>query len=220
MTPIKIMLVEDSPEFREVIAFSLSDEADIEIVSQFNTADAALRSLQHPGNTQAPDLILLDLNLPGISGLDAIPKFRQLAPKTEILILTESEREADVLSAISSGAVGYLLKESSLVNITEGIRTVMGGGASLDPVMARYLLKNQSRYNLFKEDAKQLSPRELQILDLLAKGELQKQIADALDISPKTVGFHIGHIYEKLEVQNAPAAVDRAHRLGLFSRKK
>lgn len=219
MKQIRIMLVEDSPEFREVIAFGLSDEADLEITDQFNTADAALRSLEKPGGRK-PDLILLDLNMPGISGLEAIPKFKACAPKTEILVLTESEREADVLSAISSGAVGYLLKESSLADITEGIRTVIDGGASLDPVMARYLLKNQSRYNLLQDDTARLSPRELQILNLLAAGQLQKQIADELDISPKTVGFHIGHIYEKLEVQNAPAAVDRAHRLGLFSRKK
>jgi DNA-binding NarL/FixJ family response regulator len=216
MKQIKIMLVEDSPEFREVIAFGLSDELDMTISDQFITADAALRHLQILSAARLPDLILLDLNLPGISGLDAIPKFKTLAPKTEILILTESEREADVLSAISSGAVGYLLKESSLDQITEGIRTVMDGGASLDPVMARYLLNNQSRYNLQKDGATRLSPREIQILDLLAKGQLQKQIADELDISPKTVGFHIGHIYEKLEVQNAPAAVHKAHKLGIF----
>lgn len=216
MKLINIMLVEDSPEFRDVIAFGLSDEADMTILNQFNTADAALRSLEAPKKGTMPDLILLDLNLPGISGLEAIPKFKALAPKTEILVLTESEREADVLSAISSGAVGYLLKESSLDQITEGIRTVMDGGASLDPVMARYLLNNQNRYNLQKNGTTQLSPREIQILDLLAKGQLQKQIADELGISPKTVGFHIGHIYEKLEVQNAPAAVHKAHKLGIF----
>ncbi|MDF7809494.1 response regulator transcription factor [Pontiellaceae bacterium B12219] len=210
------MLVEDSPEFREVMAFGLSDEPDMEIVDQFNTADAALRSLENAPQSTMPDLILLDLNLPGISGLEAVPRFKTCAPKTEIIILTESEREADVLSAISSGAVGYLLKESSLANITEGIRTVMDGGASLDPVMARYLLNNQSRYSLQKEGTTQLSVREAQILNLLAEGKLQKQIADELSISPKTVGFHIGHIYEKLEVQNAPAAIHKAHYLGIF----
>ncbi|MDF7801679.1 response regulator transcription factor [Pontiellaceae bacterium B1224] len=216
MKQIRIMLVEDSPEFRDVIAFGLSDEPDMKIEQQFNTADAAVRSLENAPSSTIPDLILLDLNLPGISGLEAIPRFRILAPKTEIIILTESEREADVLSAISSGAVGYLLKESSLDQITEGIRTVMDGGASLDPVMARYLLNNQSRYNLQKDGTTQLSPREAQILNLLAEGQLQKQIADELNISPKTVGFHIGHIYEKLNVQNAPAAIHKAHRLGIF----
>lgn len=218
MKQIKIMLIEDSPEFREVIAFGLSDEPDMIIGHQFNTADAAVRSIKALPQGHVPDLILLDLNLPGISGLEAIPLFKQYAPKTEILVLTESEREADILSAISSGAVGYLLKESSLDQITEGIRIVMEGGASLDPVMARFLLKNQNKTNLQQEGTSQLSPREEQILNLLAEGQLQKQIAAELDISPKTVGFHIGHIYEKLNVQNAPAAIHKAHRLGIFSR--
>jgi DNA-binding NarL/FixJ family response regulator len=214
---IKLMLVEDSPEYREVIAFGLSDEPDIEIASQFTTADAALRSLKDLLAGRQPDLILLDLNLPGISGLEALPLFKACAPQTEIIILTESEREADILSAISSGAVGYLLKESSLNQITEGIRIVMGGGASLDPTMARYLLANQHKFNRHIAEEKQLSPRETEILTLLANGHLQKQIADELNISPKTVDFHIGHIYKKLEVQNAPAAIHKAHCLGLFS---
>jgi DNA-binding NarL/FixJ family response regulator len=216
MKQIKVMLVEDSPEFRGVIAFGLSDEPDLEISDQFITADAALRHLEHLPPSKRPDLILLDLNLPGISGLEAIPRFKSIAPNLEIIVLTQSEREADVLSAISSGAAGYLLKEASLDQIIDGIRIVMDGGASLDPVMARYLLNNQSRYNLQSDGTTPLSPREIQILDLLAKGQLQKQIADELDISPKTVGFHIGHIYEKLEVQNAPAAVHKAHKLGIF----
>lgn len=219
MKQIKVMLVEDSPEFRDVIAFGLSDEPDLDISDQFITADAALRHLTNLPAPERPDIILLDLNLPGISGLEAIPKFKSIAPNLEIIVLTQSEREADVLSSISSGAAGYLLKEASLDQIIEGIRIVMDGGASLDPVMARYLLNNQSRYNLQKNGATPLSPRELQILDLLAKGQLQKQIADALDISPKTVGFHIGHIYEKLEVQNAPAAVHKAHKLGIFRKE-
>lgn len=218
MKKIKIMLVEDSPEFREVIAFGLGDEPDMAIESQFNTADAALRSFESQPKNQAPDLILLDLNLPGISGLEAIPKFKASAPDTEIIILTESEREADILSAISSGAVGYLLKESSLDQITEGIRIVIDGGASLDPNMARYLLKTQNQSNQKSDDGQHLSPRENEILNLLAEGQLQKQIADELNISPKTVGFHIGHIYTKLGVQNAPAAVHKAHRLGIFKK--
>jgi DNA-binding NarL/FixJ family response regulator len=220
MNSIHIMLVEDSPEYREVIAFGLSDEPDIQIGSQFSTADAALRSLKEQPADLMPDLILLDLNLPGISGLEAIPAFKACAPKTEIIILTESEREADILTAISAGAVGYLLKESPLEKITEGIRIVIAGGASLDPVMARYLLTNQHKLNLHPNAENQLSPRESEILSLLANGHLQKQIADELNISPKTVDFHIGHIYKKLNVQNAPAAIHKAHKLGIFPHDK
>ena len=216
MKKIKIMLVEDSAGYREVIEFGLSDEPDIEVINQFSSADAALRNLKDLPSRQLPDLILLDLNLPGISGLQAIPQFKTCAPKTEIIILTESEREADILAAVASGANGYLLKESPLHVITEGIRCVMGGGAPLDPTMARYILANQQQYNLQPGGNNPLSQRENQILCLLAEGQLQKQIAAELKISPKTVDYHIGHIYKKLNVQNAPAAVAKAYKTGLF----
>lgn len=214
MKRIQIFLVEDSTEFREVLAFGLSDEPDMMIVGQFNTADAALSNLEGLREDRLPDLILLDLNLPGISGLEAVPRFKKICSSAEILILTESDRRADVLSAISSGAIGYLLKESSLDQITNGIRTVMNGGASLDPVMARYVVN--STVSVTADHAPQLSAREHQILYLLAHGKLQKQIAGELGISPKTVGFHIGHLYNKLEVQNGPAAIHKAHHLGLL----
>lgn len=216
MKPITVMLVEDSPAYREVIAFGLSDEPDIEIAGQFSTADSALRSLQGKSATEMPDMILLDLNLPGSSGLEAIRPFMSAAPKTEIIVLTESNREADILAAISSGAIGYLLKESSLDQITEGIRSVRAGGAPLDPSMARYLLAKVKPSESQNAEQDLLSQRELEILKLLASGMLQKQIAEKLKISPKTVDFHIGHIYKKLDVQNAPEAVARGFRTGLL----
>lgn len=215
MKKIRITLVEDSPDYQQVIAFGLEDESDIEVIGTFNTADAALRALKKSTEADMPDLILLDLNLPGISGLEAIAQIKELAPATEIIILTESEREADVLTAISSGAVGYLLKESSLEQITQGIRTVMSGGASLDPGMARYLLGNQQSH-LAADGSSALSPRELEILHLIAEGQVQKKIAAELNISPKTVDFHIGHIYKKL---NAPSAVAKAYQSGILRRE-
>lgn len=216
MRNIRLLLVEDSPAYQDVVAFGLSDEPDIEVTGQFSTADAALRKLQQLPEAELPNIILLDLNMPGISGLQAIPQFKACAPNTEIIILTESDKKADILTAIRSGAVGYLLKESSLDQITSGIRTVMTGGASLDPGMARYLLDSQKQDKLLAKQHALLSPRETEILDLLADGHLQKQIAEVLNISPKTVDFHIGHIYKKLNVQNAPAAVAQAYKSGIF----
>ncbi|MGJ8639184.1 MAG: response regulator [Opitutaceae bacterium] len=216
MKKIKILLVEDSPAYQDVVAFGLSDEPDIDVTGQFTTADAALRNLKKLTDADKPDVILLDLNMPGISGLQAIPQFKESAPSTEIIVLTESDKESDILSAIRSGAVGYLLKECSLDQITDGIRTVMSGGASLDPRMARYLLENHRNDKLLAEQKSLLSPREMEILALLADGRLQKQIAADLNISPKTVDYHVGHIYKKLNVQNAPAAVAKAYKSGIF----
>ncbi|MDC0088330.1 response regulator transcription factor [Akkermansiaceae bacterium] len=220
MKNIQIFLVEDSPEFREVLAFGLDSEPDMDVVGQFNTADAALRSISALTPECVPDLILLDLNLPGISGLEAIPRFKMACPQTEILVLTQSDKKADILSAISHGAVGYLLKESSMSQLTEGVRSIMDGGSSLDPVMARYVLNKQSGSGSVTAQDLKLSTRELQILELLAEGEVQKEIADQLGIRPKTVGFHLGHLYTKLEVNNAPAAVHKAHSLGLLIAKE
>ena len=210
----KLLLVEDSAEYREVLAFGLGEESDLEIDAEFNTADAALRHLGE--QTEKPDLILLDLNLPGISGLEALPEFRKIAPEAEVLVLTESEKKDDILDAIASGAIGYLLKESSLATIIDGIRTVLAGGASLDPGMARYLLEDNRR----QPTTTLLSPRELEVLTLVASGLSQKQIADQLQISHKTVDFHVGQTYRKLGVPNAPAAIAKCYESGALGANK
>lgn len=213
---IHVMMVEDHPDYRDGISLALETEKDIELTSKFGTAERALRSLQEQSGGPAPDIILLDLNLPGISGLEALPYFRSYAPKAKIIVLTQSDNEADVLRAISEGASGYLLKKSTLDQITEGIRIVADGGASLDASVAKYILNTlQSRAPTAEQQVK-LSSRELEILKLLGEGLLKKQIADRLDISIPTVATHIRHLYDKLQVQNAPAAITQAYRTGIL----
>jgi DNA-binding NarL/FixJ family response regulator len=213
---IKVMLVEDNPEYREVISLALEDEADIELTSQFGTSEIALRSLQDMSTRKVPDLVLLDLRLPGMDGLDSLPYFRTTLPDARIMILTQSDDEADVLRAISRGASGYLLKSSTLDQITEGIRSIMEGGASLDSGVARFILDTLKTQLPKGEIENGLTPREIEILTLLGDGLVKKEIADQLSISYTTVDTHVTHIYEKLEVRNAPSAVHRGHRLGLF----
>lgn len=213
---IKIMLVEDNPEYRRVIELALKRDDGMELVNQSGTAERALRSFQDRSTRIVPDLILLDLNLPGMSGLDALPNFTQAVPDSSVIVLTQSDSEADVLRAISLGAKGYLLKSSTVKQIKDGIQTVVEGGASLDPAIARFIL-NTLKTKLPKDrEGPQLSDREQETLKLLGDGLVKKEIASELNISVFTVATHIRHIYEKLEVQNAPAAVNRAHRLGLF----
>ena len=157
-----------------------------------------------------------DLRLPGMSGLDALPHFASSAPQAKVIVLTQSDNEADVLRAIALGAAGYLLKSSTITQIKEGIRTVIEGGASLDPGVARFLIKTlQARLPKTSTEAT-LSERELEILALLGEGLVKKEIADRLGISYPTVDSHVQHIYEKLKVHNAPAAINIAHRLGIF----
>lgn len=217
---IRVMLVEDNPEYREVISLALEDESGIELISQFGTSEIALRSLQDMSTRKVPDLVLLDLRLPGMDGLDSLPYFKSALPDAKIMILTQSDDEADVLRAISRGASGYLLKSSRVNQITDGISTVMVGGAPLDSGVARFILDTLQN-NMPKDEVENmLTPRELEILTLLGDGFVKKEIAMQLGISYTTVDTHVAHIYEKLEVRNAPSAINRAHRLGLFPREK
>lgn len=214
---IRVMLVEDNPEYREVIELALEDESGIELSSQYGTAVAALRSLYTTEVSDQPDLILLDLNLPGMSGLEALPNFRRELQKTKIIVLTQSDSEADVLRAISRGASGYLLKSASLQEITDGIHDVMGGGASLDTGVAQFILSTLKQKLPQKDLDDLLTDRELEVLTLLSEGLVKKQIADELNIGYSTVDTHVGNIYNKLGVRNAPAAVAQAFKLGLIN---
>ncbi len=186
-------------------------------MAQYGTAEIALRSLQSM-SAPRPEIVLLDLRLPGMSGLDSIRYFREYAPDTKIIILTQSDQEADVLRAILLGASGYLLKSARVKEIIDGIRLVHNGGATLDSSVAKFLLQNlQSR--IPKESVKMgLTDRDSGNRKLLSGGLVKKEIAEKLGIGYSTVDTHVSHIYEKLHVNNAPSAVGKAYRLGLFSK--
>ncbi|VGO12496.1 Oxygen regulatory protein NreC [Pontiella desulfatans] len=213
---IKLMLVEDNPEYRHVIQFAFQDDSVLELINQFGTAELALRSLQNMNTRNVPDVILLDLNLPGLSGLDALTEFSRLIPATKTIVLTQSHSETDILTAIQRGAAGYLLKSATVQEIKSGIQLVMEGGASLDPKMAKYVLRSIRKGEALPKESTTLSEREMEILTLISQGFARKQISQHLSISAKTADNHIAHIFEKLNVPNAPAAVHRAHALGFF----
>ena len=126
---IRVMLVEDNREYRKAISLALDEESEMELLAEYGTAEISLRSLLDPLRAK-PDIILLDLRLPGMSGLEALPYFREYSPESKIIIITQSDSEEDVLRAISLGASGYLLKSATLHEIADGIRSVMAGGAS------------------------------------------------------------------------------------------
>jgi DNA-binding NarL/FixJ family response regulator len=214
---IRIMLVEDNRDYRAVIEHALEVEPDIELISQFGTPEIALRSLEGRETRKVPDLILLDLRLPGMDGLEALPWFRKALPNVKVIILTQSDAEADVLKAIQLGASGYLLKSARADQLTEGIRNVMAGGASLDAGGAGFILNTLQAKLPNNQTAPLLSTRQLEILTLLAEGLAKKEIADQLKISYSTVDTHVANIYEKLGAANAPAAISKAYRKGLLN---
>lgn len=210
------MLVEDSRNYREVIELALTRDPRMELFSQFGTAEIALRDIQNADPADFPDLLLLDLQLPGMGGLDSLPWFRKSMPDVPVMILTQSDAEADVVTAIERGAAGYLLKSSTVEELKNTIQMVANGGASLDSEVARYVLDRFKNKKRQKEPEALLTAREMEVLALVAEGFAKKQICEKLGISYNTVDIHVRHIYEKLEVQNAPAAVGKAYRTGLF----
>ncbi|MFC5050761.1 response regulator [Rubritalea spongiae] len=214
---ISIILIEDNESYRNVIKRALNRASVMKLLCQFGTAEIALRTLRDDPPSPTVDVVLLDLNLPGMSGLEALPYFRQSLPDAKVIILTQSDKEADVLGSIALGASGYLLKSASNKEIKEAIHTVMGGGASLDPKVAQFILKTLEHKPLKKEETSFLTDKELQVLTLISEGLEQKEIAAELSVSRNTVAFHIKHIYEKLDVQNAPSAVAQAFKKGIFN---
>ncbi len=215
-TKIHVMMVEDHPEYREIVELALGKEPDMALTSQYGTTERALLSLEDRDASPRPDVILLDLNLPGIGGLEAIPLFTAEIPEAKIIVLTQSDRKADVLKAIMLGASGYLLKSSTVKQLTEGIRTVMEGGASLDSKLAKFVLETLQTKLSRNEMEQLLTKREVEVLSLLAEGAVKKEIAERLDISLTTVVTHVAHIYEKLNAPNAPAAIAKAFQLGIL----
>jgi len=213
-TEIKIMVIEDNQAYRNVLTLAVSDQDDMVLAGQFGTTEIALRTLEAMLATDQPDILLLDLRLPGMNGLDAIPLIHAAAPTTRIIVLSQSDAPQDIVQAISAGVSGYLLKAASLQQITDGIRTVAAGGASLDQNVARFILDTMRQPAATTSGP--LTEREREILELLAQGLLKKEIAIQLGIGYSTVDTHVSHIYGKLRVANAPAAVSEAYRRGIL----
>ncbi|MGI9453854.1 MAG: response regulator [Pirellulales bacterium] len=217
-TMIRIMVVEDNVDYRTVIALAIDDAADMELIGLFGTTEIALRTLETTSESDLPDILLLDLRLPGMSGLDALPLIHAASPTTRIIILSQSDAPSDIVQAISSGVSGYLLKSARLKEIAEAIRTVSQGGGFLDKNVAHFILEKMTTKELFQIDT--LTERENEILLMLSEGLVKKEIATQLGIGYSTVDTHVSHIYKKLGVSNAPAAVSKAYQSGILPSQK
>lgn len=214
------MLVEDNPAYRKSIGYALNGRDGINLPHQFGTAEIAIQSLLEMGPAKIPDVVLLDLNLPGMSGLEALPWFKKYIPDANVIVLTQSDAEADVLHAIQEGAMGYLLKSSTVKQIKEAIRSVMDGGSTLDGKVAKFIVTTLNERVPKHVQESTLSQRELEILTLLSEGLVKKEIGDRLNIGYSSVATYTRRIYEKLHVVNAPSAVSKAFRAGILTTDK
>lgn len=214
------MMIEDHIEFMEAIKFVLEPESNIDLVNHFSNAEQALRALEDNKLQNDIDIILLDLKLPGMSGLDAIEWIHKYNPTIKIIIFSQSDKEADILTAIQMGVSGYLLKSSTMDQLKQGIRTVNEGGAILDSELAKFILHIVQVKTKKVKKLPHLTKRELDVLNGIADGLLQKEIAEKLNLSIYTVTDYLKSIYEKLRAQNAPQAVAKAYKSGILNINK
>lgn len=203
---ITLAIVEDLDEVREGLKQFISLSPEFEVLDTFKTAEEALYDLPKIN----PDIVIMDISLPGMNGIDCIKQVKHKTPRTQFMMFTVYENDEKVFEALKAGASGYLLKNTGLVNMIESLKELHLGGSPMSSNIARKLV------TVFRDQQKESAPvetlsnRENEILQLLAKGLLYKEIADTLTISTGTVRQHIHKIYEKLHVQNRTEAINKA----------
>lgn len=204
--PRIIWIVEDHASFRRTLARVVQSEPDLSCAHDFDSCETALEGITR---FTRPDVILLDVGLPGMSGLQGIRLFRERSPETLVIILTVFEDDEKIFDAICAGAAGYLLKTAGADAIVSAIREALAGGSPMNPRIARRVLEMFSKLAPKTHDYG-LSTREKEILDLMVKGLIKKEIADRLTLSVHTVDTYLRRIYEKLEVNTRTGAVAKA----------
>ena len=208
--PLRVVLVDDHPVYRAGLS-RLLRESGIDIIAELPNGEAALQAVEE----MAPDVVVMDLNMPGMSGLEATRQLVAQSPATRVLVVSVSAQEADVTDAILAGASGYILKESPVEEVVAGIRAAAAGQSLISPRIATMLLQRvRDAAGAVDMDLApaHLSARELEVLSLMAEGRSNHEIAEALVISPSTVHNHISSILLKLQVENRVQAAVRAVR--------
>lgn len=210
--PVRLVIVDDHPLFREGVAATLSADPGLEVVGEGGTADDALHLCQ----ALLPELLLLDLNLPG-GGLTAARAVNAACPVTKIVMLTFSEEEADVLASLKAGARGYILKGVSGRELRRIIQNIHAGEVYITPTLAAGVLMEMSSGRAQHSPLSELTARERQILEGVASGQSNKEIGRALDLTEKTVKHYMTNILQKLQVRNRVEAALLAQREGTRS---
>lgn len=200
---IKVSIVEDDTKLRETLVRYFTGQPGFRCLSAHPNAESALAEI--PGNP--PDVVLMDINLPGMSGIDCVPLLRVALPSAKIIMLTVFEDSEQVFKALSAGAFGYLVKSNRPAKLLQAIREVFDGGSPMSGHIARMVVQSFEKRAAVPDETDSLTPRELEVLHGLSCGHPYKQIAAELGISLSTVRTYIQRIYEKLHVHSQTEAV-------------
>jgi DNA-binding NarL/FixJ family response regulator len=199
---ISVSIVEDDPGVRASLARLIDGSPGFRCLTQHPSAESALQEIPKAN----PAVVLMDIHLPGISGVECVRRLKPVLHSTQIIMLTVYQNTEHIFNALAAGATGYLLKQTPPAELLAAIRDVHGGGSPMSSHIARKIVQSFQQA-LVAHPAENLSPREAEVLDLLAKGYLYKEIADKTGLTYATVHTHIRHIYEKLHVRSRAQAV-------------
>lgn len=202
---IRVAIVEDDRAVRENLALLIGDAVGFSCVGACPSAEEAIKLLP----SVAPEVVLMDIHLPGRSGIECVARLREWAPRTQVIMLTVEEDSERVFESLKAGATGYLIKHVPPEEILEAIRQVHQGGAPMSSHIARMVVTAFREPVRAEAEDLRLSARETEILRLLARGHRSKEIADELGIGVGTVNTHVRHVYEKLHVRSRAEAVAR-----------
>jgi DNA-binding NarL/FixJ family response regulator len=201
--PITVSIVEDNEQLRGTLARVINRADGFRCLSQYGDAESALQSL----TKDQPGVVLMDINLPGMNGVECVQRLKQVAPKIQVVMLTVYEDTDNIFNALAAGAAGYLLKRTKSAELLEAIREVHRGGSPMTTHIARKVTQSFQRAGPSTQPTENLSEREQEVLDCLSQGFLYKEIAEKLHISYETVHTYIRRIYEKLQVRTRTEAV-------------
>ena len=200
---ITVSIVEDDAPARDILTEWVRGAGGFKCVGVHEHAEAALAALPQ----ENPSVVLMDINMPGMSGIECVRRLKPQMPATQFVMLTVYEDPDHIFKALSSGASGYMLKRTPRADLLAAMKDVHAGGSPMSSNIARKIVQSFQRFNSSPSEPDNLSPREREVLELLARGYLYKEIAESLHISVPTVNTHIRRIYEKLHVRSRSQAV-------------